>query len=155
MKVETKKQHAEPADFQDDVGTTREVDKRSAPLRKNVASSIRVRSHAQWCADVIENDRRLGKTASKIGQHRYLMMKQPCIECHPKRRELSEACAETRIDHAVGSRAAHAIVDVAAIPDQRIADSAKATLASRGMRLQRFADGRAECQIQCPHNACA
>jgi hypothetical protein len=85
-----------PPSFTDDVRRAGQLDEGLAPAREYLFATMRVGSDAERRADVIENDRRVGEAARKVGEQRDLMMEEPGIESHAQRSRVRQSPARKR-----------------------------------------------------------
>src|SRR5262244_1941701 len=89
--------HAEPAEFDMDVGTGGQLADLPAPFGENLVALTAIRAEADRATDMVEHDRRLGEGARQIDQLAELSMIHPRVKAETERRQSGKAFAHLRV----------------------------------------------------------
>jgi hypothetical protein len=129
--------HAEPADLDQRIGSRRQPRHAVAPQREGLGRAGAVIADAEQPADMVEDDRRVGKGGGEVGELADLRMEDPGVERQAERCEPRESSAEAGVGEQARRRPARPIVEQRiVVPIGRLADAAEAALAGVDMRLQ-------------------
>jgi hypothetical protein len=94
VEIEAERGHADTTELDINIGAFRQFDDVLLPARKDLLPMAGVGADAEHTADVVEDDRRVGKGAGEVDRVGQLRMVLPGFEAEPERRQLGEALAE-------------------------------------------------------------
>jgi len=140
--------HAEAADLDEHVGPLGQPTHPLAPDREGFGGVRAVAAYSQEPADMVGDDRRIGKSGGEIHKFAELGMVYPGVERQAERREPGKALAEPAIHEQSRLRTARPAPEYRiSIPVGGLADTAKPALSRIDMGFQYRCDGIAEAQV--------
>ena len=153
MEAEPGERHDEAAELGHDVRTVGQRADGARPRGEDVRPPPLVGPDAERTAEVVEDDRGVGKRPGEVGQLGKLGVVEPGIEREAGRRQPGEAAAKPRVAQQSGWRIRVGVADgLAGIPAGGVADAAEAR-ARRQVGVEDLANTVAEAEIGEAHDA--
>src|SRR6516162_914001 len=149
VKVEAERGHADTAELDIDVRAFGQFGDVFFPAGEDLRPPAGIGADPEHAANMVEDDRGVGKGAGEVDRVRQLRMVLPGFEAQAQRGELGEALAELWVAHQMRRDwAGREFLDrVTGVPRHAMADTAKAPAADPDLGLQYLARPRAQGQI--------